>query len=77
MIAPPRWRRPVAAGRQVERERYGNRDPILPHRPSPVQVNRLRLAARCLALSPAFVNDAPLTAELYDARGRLTELWIW
>ena len=40
-------------------------------RPPAAQVARLRLTARELGLSPVFVGDAPLSAELFDARGRL------
>jgi len=40
-------------------------------------VRRLRLTARCLDLWPVFVCEAPLIAELFDARGEVVELWNW
>lgn len=75
MNAPPKRRRPAGTGRQVERE--SKRATSLSHRPPAQQAARLRLAARCLNFSAVFVNDAPLTAELFDARGRLAERWTW
>lgn len=42
------------------------------------QAYRLRLAARCLDLSPVFIQDEyPLVAELFNQRGRLKEIWTW
>jgi hypothetical protein len=41
------------------------------------QVARLRLTARCLDLSPVFVGDMPLVAELFNGRGRQVETWVW
>ena len=75
MIAPPKWRRPGGTGRQVAQN--NKRTSILPHRPALAQVNRLRLTARCLDLGPVFTSDAPLAAELFDARGRRVEVWQW
>ena len=46
-------------------------------RPTPAQVARLQLTARCLDLSPVFIGDAPLAAELFNGQGRRTETWVW
>jgi hypothetical protein len=75
MSEPQKGRRPDGTGRQVNLP--NKRAPILPHRPAPAQVQRLRLTARCLDLVPVFVGDSPLDAELFDARGQLMERWAW
>lgn len=76
MSAPRKSQRPAGTGRQGTSN--NKRTPTLPHRPPPAQVNRLRLTARCLDLSPVFVSDGPsLVAELFDGRGDFAEVWIW
>jgi hypothetical protein len=41
------------------------------------RVGRLQLTARCLELTPIFVADVPVAAELFDKRGRHVETWCW
>ena len=76
MSAPTKRQRPAGTGRR-QVEQGNNRTPILPPRPPVAQVGRLRLTARCLSFVPVFVNDAPLTAELFDAAGMHAETWQW
>jgi len=75
MNGPQKGQRPDGTGRQVKLP--NKRAPILPHRPAPAQVQRLRLTARSLELTPVFVGDSPLDAELFDTRGLLVERWVW
>lgn len=75
MMRPQKAERPAGTGRQGRRESNG--PAILPQRPPAAQVERLRLAARCLDLAPVFVCDAPLTADLFDGRGVFAERWSW
>jgi hypothetical protein len=70
--APCRWR-----GKGARRSSTALGNVSLPHRPPTAQVKRLRLAARCLSLTPIFTGDAPLAAELFDEQGSCVETWSW
>lgn len=66
------------APRLQSKQRYGDCNPTeAVRRAQPDGIRRLRLIARCLSLSPVFISDYPLHAELFDARGAHVESWVW
>lgn len=73
MSAPRKGERPVPAGRRVELD-Y-KRALTIPYRAPLGQVQRMRLAAQCLALDLVFVGDGPLEGELFDGRGQPMGRW--
>jgi hypothetical protein len=72
MIPAPKQKSPAAQDRAASKTRVHRNDGA-----SRERVARLRLTARCLSLSPIFICDDPLHAELFDGFGQRVESWVW